>query len=353
MLFRSAKGKILLAVVWLAAASTSAVLMAIEHHVADLSGLGVASDEGRYIRAPESGRIAAVEVTPGQKVAAGQVLARIESPLVNQQIASAEVDLRRLEAELQTDASDRGRKFARDLEAARAAWLEAKVGLERDRALLVGAEQDLARAQTPGVLVAAGEVRRLEVARDAARAAVAAREAESATLERNYHEAQERAGAQIGGAGDAALAAAAVHLDALRLLADANVLRSPIEGVVTAPLSPYSRDGRAEVLDESFPVTGAWVQAGVPVLMVTSTSTREAVVFVDLSRARDLTPGVEVSLRSNGQRIPATVAAVGAAVEPVPVRQLQDPARPEWGVPVTLLVTEGGLVPGEAVSVEF
>ena len=44
---------------------------------------------------------------------------------------------------------------------------------------------------------------------------------------------------------------------------------------------------------------------------------------------------------------------VGAAVEPVPVRQLQDPARPEWGVPVTLLVTEGGLVPGEAVSVEF
>lgn len=349
---RAARGKIALFGVWFACACTCAVLMIVEHTVADGGGLAVAADESHYVRVPESGRISTVEVTPGQRVAAGQVLARVDSPLLNQQIASAEANLRELEARLTIDASDRGRKFARDLEGARAAWLQARVGLERDRALLVGAEQDLARAQAPGVLIAAGEVQRLEVAREAARAAVQAREAEAATLERNYHEAQSRAGAQVGDAGDAALAAAAVQLDALRLMADANVLKSPVEGVVTAPVSPYSRDGRTDVIDETFPVPGSWVQAGVPVLMVTSPSTHEAVVFVGLSQARTLSPGVEVSLKSNGQTIAATVAAVGAAVEPVPTRQLRDPTRSEWAVPVTLLVADA-LVPGEALSVEF
>lgn len=351
---RAVRGQIFHTLFWCAAAATSGVLLLVQHDFGGQGGVAVALSSTPYIRPPSSGRVATLAVARNQRVEAGDVLATVEVPGLTQQIAAAEAELRSLEAELGAEEADRGRRFARDLEGARAGWLAARVALERERAELAGKEQELARASSPGVLVAVGEVERLTVVRDAAKAAVAARAAEVEALERNYGEARERAGVTRSDRLQTAVEASAVYLESLRALAEANVLRAPVAGVVTAPVGSVARDGRADILEEVFPVAGQWVQAGVPVLMITEPAASDAVVFVDISRARELAPGAPVSVRSSaGQRYEATVRSVGVAVEPIPLRQLRDQTVAEWGVPVTLQVVGSVLTPGEALSVEF
>ncbi len=350
---RAVRGKIVMALVWFTAAATSGALLLVQSELGNHGGVAVAVTRTQYVRAPESGRIAVLAVAANQRVEAGEILASIEVPGLTQQIAAAEAELRSLELQLNAEEADRGRKFARDLESARASWLRARVELERERAELTTAEQDLARAKAPGVLVAAGEIESFTALRDAARAGVEARTAEVDALERNYNEARERAGVSTSDLLKSAVEAATVNLESLKAVGEANVLRAPVAGVVTAPVGAVARDGRADVIDEIFPVPGQWVQAGVPVLMITEPATQDAVVFVDIGRARELAPGLAVSVRAGGQRYEATVRSVGVAVEPVPLRQLRDQTIAEWGVPVTLQVAGSVLTPGEALSVEF
>lgn len=348
---RAAKGKIVMAAIWAAAALACAIALLIEDRLAPGSGSAVAVVASHDVRAPESGRIATLLVVPHQRVEAGTALATIEVPGLTQQIAAAEAEVQSIEAQLGAEEADRDRKFAKDLDAARAGWLQSLVDLERDRADLVGAEQELARARSPGVLVAAGEIDRLSVTRDALNAAVVAREKENAALERAYESARARAGLDPALL-KPALAAAALEAESLRAMAEANVLKATVSGVVAAPLDAQVRkDGGVE---PAFPVLGEWVQAGVPVLRLVEPATQDAVVFVQAEQARDLTPGAPVSVRSmGGRRFEATIQAVGAAVEPVPTRQLTDPMIAEWGVPVTLRVMNDVLTPGESLSVEF
>ncbi|MDP2304550.1 MAG: HlyD family efflux transporter periplasmic adaptor subunit [Pseudomonadota bacterium] len=346
------RGKIFMSLAWAAAAMACGVWLLVRTGAGE--GTAVVVTKSHLIRAPESGRIATLEVVPYQHVEAGAVLAKIEVPLLNQEIASAQAELRSLEAQISVQEADRGRQFARDLEAARASWLRARVELERDRSDLMVAEQELGRADAPGVLVATSEVERFKSLRDAAKSAVDARVTEVDALNRNYEDALRRAGGTQSALLKTSVEAAAVYLESLRMVADANVLRAYASGIVSAPVGSQARDGRTEVIDEAFPTPGQWVQAGVPVLTVTEPTSQDAVVFVDLTRARALAPGAAVSVRgTNGGSFEATVRSVGVAVERVPLRQLQDQAIQEWGVPVTLQVMDRALTPGESLSVEF
>jgi hypothetical protein len=69
------------------------------------------------------------------------------------------------------------------------------------------------------------------------------------------------------------------------------------------------------------------------------------------------TPGtpVEIRPRSGKQRsIGSFVETVGARIELVPEHQLADPKRPEWGLPVrVVLPSASGLKPGELVGLVF
>jgi hypothetical protein len=101
-------------------------------------------------------------------------------------------------------------------------------------------------------------------------------------------------------------------------------------------------------------VTGQWVARGAPVLLVTEPSTVQAVAYVDASRARALSVGASVALSDiEGRALHATVAAVGASVEPVPLQHAADPSVPQWGVPVTLTSAQAALTPGESFDVTF
>lgn len=350
---RAARGKLVLAGIWGAAAIFSATLLIVSPPSAPRTAVAVTRTFA--IAAPFSGRIAEVKVAPHQSVEAGTVLALVEEPGLTQMIAAAETELRALEAQLSAEEADRGRKFARDLEDARARWLESRVSLERVRAELSGLEQEVARYQAPGVDIPAAQAALIVNQRDAAAVEAKAREAEVASLSHSYDDARSRAGMVDTAWLKAAVEAAAVNLEALRARADASVIRAHVSGVVGVPMSPIGRDGRTDpLMDEVFPAAGQWIQAGVPILSLTETSSQDAVVYVDSAAAQRLAPGQAVAVRSaGGERYQATIRTVGAAVEQIPIRQATDTLAPQWGVPVTVQVLDRVLMPGEALAVDF
>jgi multidrug resistance efflux pump len=330
------RGQIFLAIVWFGALLTSAVLLLLSPGTATRTAVAVIRTW--EVRAPESGRISEVNVSPEQRVEAGAVLATVEVPGLAQQIASATAKLKAIEAEMAAKEADRGRKFAGDLDDARTKWLAARVQLERDRALLDGLDREITRMQAPGVALSTAEMETKQTARNAAKASVDAREQEVDALNRAYEAARTRAGAVNDAALKASLEAATVELEGLKMRMDANVLRASAGGVV----------------NDMLPAAGQWVQAGMPVVTLTEPSTHDAVVYVDVAVAHQLTPGGSISvLDEGGRRNDATIRSIGVAVQEVPPRQLREVARPEWGVPVTLQVADRVLTPGEALAVEF
>jgi hypothetical protein len=64
---------------------------------------------------------------------------------------------------------------------------------------------------------------------------------------------------------------------------------------------------------------------------------------------------VEIHPRSGRQRSYGShVETVGARIELVPEHQLADPKRPEWGLPVRVVLPSAtGLKPGELVGLVF
>lgn len=333
--FRAIRGQLLLGAVWLGAvAATIALTFAEDPHS---YGRGVAVIDTRPVLAPESGRIASVAVTPGQAVAAGDVLAVLEVPGLAQRIAAADAEVAAARRLLETGDPDRARRFARDVDSLRAQLLSTRVDLESERARLVGFESELTRLSAPGVAVSASVVDAARAQRDASKATVAAREAEVAGLERAVAGAQ----ARVSDSGDpaaTALAVAVADRDALQAELEANTLRAFTGGHV---------EGRV-------PAAGEWVQAGLPVLTLVAPPSGEVVAYVSVVHAQRLHTGAQLSVRpDSGHVVPAVIERVGVQVQQVPLRQQRDPTVPEWGVPVTLKVADVGLTPGELVSVDF
>src|SRR5687767_8617788 len=93
------RGKILMTLAWSDAALACCVWLVLRVPTGS-GGTAVVVTKTHLIRAPESGRIATIEVAPYQHVEAGAILAKIEVPVLNQEIASAEAELRSLEAQL-------------------------------------------------------------------------------------------------------------------------------------------------------------------------------------------------------------------------------------------------------------
>jgi multidrug efflux pump subunit AcrA (membrane-fusion protein) len=345
---RALRGKILLGGAWVLAALACLVLAQLQP--GGVASVGVATQRVHPVLAPESGRLVSVTVTPGQAVAAGDELARIEVPGLTALIAASEAELR-AEIELgASDVADRGRRFSRDVEDNRARLAESERALAEERAMLGAAQAELDRATKPGVALSELEVATLRARAAALEASVNGRQ-----------RARDALSSALGSARSRESAFAAVGLpvqaerlqaerDALIALREALVLRAPTDGVVAFAPGEGVGGERARMV----PVPGQWVTGGLPVLSVAEVGTNEAVVFVDASRVRAIAPGATVRLRpASGGVSDGVVHTIGAGVEQLPLRQAHDPAVPEWGVPVTVRVGSRVLLPGEQVAVEF
>jgi multidrug resistance efflux pump len=348
---RAARGPIALGLVWVGC--VSAVIVAMREGASVPAYVAVARPQVWSVVPPYGGRVAEVRVVAGQHVAAGDVLATVEEPGLQATLTSLEAERRALEGQLVTEEADRGRRFARDLDDARTRWLDARVAVERARATLAGLDVQVRRATTPGVALAAIETDALVARRATAAAELAALEDAAAARERAYDRARKRAGVDSSGALQAALDAATTEIEVVRARIAAGALVAHAAGVVSEPVAPMGRDGRVDApVQETFPVAGQWVEAGVPFVTLTAPDTQDAVIYVEPAFTRHLAPGASVTLRRGSAMVPADVHAVGVAVEPVPVRQRHDAAIAEWGIPVTLRA-RAPLLPGEALAAEL
>lgn len=348
---RSNIGRLIAAATWIVATLACLVLYPFRVHAT--GGMAVAVVRSVPVMAPESGRVAQVSVAPGQSVNAGDILAVVEVPGLTQQLAAAQAEARALEQELGVAAVERARRFERDVDDARTAWLAARVALESQRATLAGLQLELARLEAPGVEIPSGQLDARRAERDAVAAAVTAREDEAAALERAFASAQARAGGAEAATMQARLEAAQAEAAALEARVAACTLRAQTAGMVSA-VAPASASGVVANVPLLQITPGGWVQAGVPLLQITEYSTQQAVIYVNSAVARTIGAGQHVAMRGpSGDRLDAEVAAIGAAVEVVPLRQQRDPAVPEWGIPITLQVVDKALLPGEALAVEF
>lgn len=305
----------------------------------------VAVVERHPVVVPASGRLASLEVAPGQNVTAGQVLGTVEVPGLASRLAAAEAELEALRATLAAGDPLEARRFAKDTAGAQSRWLSAKVDLEALRAEGVAADLALSRLQTPGVGVAALELEQAQAARATISARIAAKSEEVGALEAAYVSARSLQSEGTDALLEARVQAAGAKVEELLAEQEAAVLRAPTAGTVAAV---PEMAGTTAVESSAFPTAGQWLQAGLPVLTVIEPATRDAVAWVSPSQARALGAGASLDLRApDGEVVQAQVVAVGAAVEPVPVRQLADPAVLEWGVPVTVRTDGVLLMPGE------
>ena len=245
----------------------------------------------------------------------------------------------------------RTRRFAKDTSGAQARWLSARVAVESQRAALVAKELELSRLQSPGAAVPALQIEQARAARDALVVEIAARGEELAALAGAYADARARATSEGDPVLEAQVQAASARVEALRRRLDSGVLRAPAAGLVAA--IPQFQSG-SPVDAGLLPSPGTWLPGGVAALSVVEDTANEAVLYLPSARAGSLVEGETVTLSgADGRKIAARVLGISPSVEPVPLRQLADPAYPEWGVPVRLLALDSPLRPGEAFAVNY
>lgn len=333
---RAAKGQIVLISAWVGAALLAALLGLAQE--ASTGGIAVAVHRTHPVRVPESGRIATVTVAPGQTVRPGDVIATVDIPGLAHELveADAEVDLARASSD--DDAANMRRRFRKDLDDATSRILVSQVALDQARAEFAGFEAELSRRTAAGAGVTASEVDQVRYARERAAASVKAREEEQAALNAAERGARGRLAELRTEPGESALVAAEARVEALRARMAAATLRAHADGIVGPTL----------------PVPGEWVEAGFPLVTITEQQASKAVVYLSVAQAHRLISGDPVRVQpESGRAADAIVQNIGLTVEVVPVRHLRDPTVPEWGVPVTLQVTDRALVPGEVLGVEF
>lgn len=318
----------------------------------DGSQRAVALVERASVVAPESGRLATMQVQLGDSVTVGQALGTLDVPGLDHELAAAEAQLRAVTVELEQGDPDRTRRFVKDAASAQARYLGAKVALESDRAALIGLSLEVGRLSSAGAGVAAAELEAKKAERDTVAARIAAQEAEVAGLERTYAEVKALRADGTDPSLEAQVEAAAAEVARVKARLDEATLRAPAAGVIAA--LPRGSTTGAPIDNGTLPEAGTWLPAGTPVLQVVSTSTHDAVLYVSPGHARAIVTGEAVTLASaTGEVVPAKVASVAAAVEPIPLRQLVDPAIMQWGVPVTVRADAAELMPGEAFDVSF
>ncbi|MDP6544691.1 MAG: HlyD family efflux transporter periplasmic adaptor subunit [Phycisphaerae bacterium] len=121
------------------------------------------------------------------------------------------------------------------------------------------------------------------------------------------------------------------------------------------PVPPeFAETGR---IVEVFRRPGQAVRAGEPIMRIANPGSMYIVSYVRQPHRVVLEPNtvVGVQVRSIPIREATTrIAKIGPQIESIPARQLRDPTKPEWGLPVKIRVPdELKLTPGELVNITY
>ncbi len=350
----------LLVVVWLLAAGAAYWLHRQSAGGAQASG--VAEVKEFTVSSVETGRLASMDVVPGQHVGRGQVVARLDTSALEQEMAVAEADLRELAARipaetrtLQLSGLQTERGFQTELEEARIAIETAQAGHARDRAELDGLRQEVSRQRdlVARHLTDASRLRDIEVRLAALEQGVALWPSRVDSLEKKEQAARQRlaewrsslAGASGGDASreqvrplELRVARQQEYLGLLRKRLDDSVLRAPVDARVTTIVARQ----------------GAVLTPGSPVMVMVEEA-RQVVAYVEEERGYRIAAGDTAVMQPRsrtGSPVQGTVTSIAGAVSQLPLRFWRAPNRPSWGREVFIRV-DGGLDPGEAVDIVF
>jgi len=290
--------------------------------------------------APEvGGRLTEIAVAEGDRVAAGALIARIDTADIDLAIRRAEADrdqavaaLRLLQAGARAEDVRQARAQAEsaeaDVKAAEAELQSASEDLQRFEALLqanAGSRKQRDDAATRREVAAA----RVSAARERARAA-----AEAVARLRAGARAEEIAGAR------ARVDAADAQIAALRKNRADAVLTSPVAGIVTAKLAD----------------AGEMIAPRAPVVAVTDLDHAWANVYVDEPVVPRLRLGQQVALVTDaGQRLQGSITFISPKAEFTPrnVQTSAERSKLVYRIKVSVDNREGVLKPGMPVEAEL
>jgi HlyD family secretion protein len=306
------------------------------------------ANEGRvsgYVEATEvrvaaevGGRLLEVKVAEGDRVTAGDVVARIDTADVELAIRRAEADRAQAQAQL---ALLRAGSRQEDIRQASAQLESAQADVRAAQAELEAASADLERFE--GLLrVNAGSVKQRDDAktrRDVAQARVRAAQ-ERAKAASDAHE-RVRSGArpQEIDAARARVAAVEAQVASLQKNASDAIVKAPVGGIVTSRL-----------LD-----TGEMAAPHAPIVVVTDLDHAWANIYVDERMVPQLKIGQAATIVTDaGQRLPGTITFISPKAEFTPrnVQTAEERSKLVYRIKVTADNKAGVLKPGMPVEAD-
>ncbi|WP_437305479.1 HlyD family secretion protein [Sorangium sp. So ce388] len=298
----------------------------------------------------ETARVASIEVTVGQEVSAGQVIAKLDTSVIDAEISIAkaqkaqveadlQMELALLEQELDVDRASIERDLAAQREEQRRAVAEARV---------LDGEISRIKQLVDDRLAVVGDLTKLDV-QHATATAIAGEKPRTLGLLNAQLKAAERRRSELRDRGSGM----AAKLDAdVRVASESIAL---LEQRRAGYVLRAANAGRVASIDKQ---PGEVVPAGEPLVQLLSARTgARAVACVPERSALGLQEGdaAELWIRDQlGASIPGSVIAVGPLVSELPARCWPTPEIPAWGRVVTIaLDTPMALVPGQAFDITF
>jgi multidrug resistance efflux pump len=357
-------------VVWLLAIGAAVWV----HQSTQRGGLfvGYAEDRSVTLAHLEAGTVRQVRVQLHQDVGRGQILMAMDDRAERLGLAAIEKDLERLRATVASEAAllaadnaraagdyeDLTRRFLVDREAAHIQYLAQVLEDANDRVLLRGAwiEYDIVRDLYNRDHGTFRELNDAETEVDSIEARVEQNELVLARMKKAFEDADRRwfqftQREDLTVPYDSTLTpvrlAADVRekeLEELVLRIDSHVLRSPVEGQISA----------------LYAAAGDRVLAGDPLLAISPTETQRVVVYLPEKQALAMRVGDSVSVHPVASTTgrppghPAKVVSLSAVVAEAPLRYRKVPTWPVWGRAMVVSVEDDArLMPGEAVRVSL
>lgn len=324
-------------------ATTSGFFFADDHRRAVL---GYAQGLPEAVASLEAARVTSVNVAVGDRVDPGQVLATLDTSLVDAEIAIAEADKVRLEAEIRAERALVDRRLDVDV-----ASLERETLYQREEQLRLDAETkalDAEIARVRALVVehqaVASDLTQLELRRASSAALAAQKPRTLDTIAKQMNAASKRRD-ETGGAG--------AHTTA-KLEADLLVVRRQIELLDhrrDALTLRATRPGRVASIERR---SGEIAAAGEPIVNVVSATDR-VIACVPERASLGLRETDTARLWVKGQRgapFRGHTVALGPVVSELPTRCWTAPHVPMWGREVTIaLDTPVDVVAGESFEI--
>tara|TARA_B100001059_G_scaffold74191_4_gene71790 strand:+ start:15248 stop:16330 length:1083 start_codon:yes stop_codon:yes gene_type:complete len=304
---------------------------------------------------------------PFQHVMAGQVIGRLddrpvlaslevlraESGRLRLEVAAARAAWEQTNGRLIVDSQSEWHRRMLQVELLRLDILDRDTQMELDQVSLVHEEMRLAQTQQAfqGEAVGSLELASVKARRDVIRERI---DHNSLALEESRLQlasARERLAqyeapqfdelATVLAPLQAAVTTQETRIQEVRIRSEGLIVLSPISGIITAVHR----------------VPGQTVRTGEPIISVAAEQGRYIVAY--LRQSQNMTPevGMNVTVRMRARphrQFAAIIERVGASYESIPLDQLRDPSRPEWGLPIRIsLRRDADAMPGETVDIHI